>query len=143
MASNTHDPAELGELERDILSIVWRLGMVTADKAREELNRPLKDSTVRTVLRRLEEKGYLTHTVDDRTFIYKPAESRQRVAGRAAKRIVDWFCDGSVEALLVGMVDSKVLDQAELQRLATRISDAQKQSAKRNTSGENKREAKR
>jgi BlaI family transcriptional regulator, penicillinase repressor len=143
MASNTHDPAELGELERDILSIVWRLGTVTADKAREELDRPLKDSTVRTVLRRLEEKGYLAHTVEDRTFIYRPAESRQRVAGRAAKRIVDWFCEGSVEALLVGMVDSKVLDQAELQRLATRISEAQKQAGSRNTSSENKREAKR
>src|SRR5262249_22803016 len=61
MTSNTHDPAELGELERDILSIVWRLGTVTAEQAREELNRPLKDSTIRTVLRRLEEKGYLTH----------------------------------------------------------------------------------
>jgi len=143
MASNTHDPAELGELERDILSIVWRLGTVTADKAREELDRPLKDSTVRTVLRRLEEKGYLAHTVDDSTFIYRTAESRQRVAGRAAKRIVDWFCEGSVEALLVGMVDSKVLDQAELQRLATRISEAQKQSGSRNTSTDNKREAKR
>jgi BlaI family penicillinase repressor len=142
MASNTHDPAELGELERDLLSIVWRLGTVTAEQAREELNRPLKDSTVRTVLRRLEEKGYLAHTVDDRTFLYRPAESRQRVAGRAAKRIVDWFCEGSVEALLVGMVDSKVLDQAELQRLATRISDTQKQAGNRNISGENKKEAK-
>jgi BlaI family transcriptional regulator, penicillinase repressor len=142
MASNTHDPAELGELERDLLSIVWRLGTVTADQAREELNRPLKDSTVRTVLRRLEEKGYLAHAVEDRTFIYRPAESRQRVAGRAAKRIVDWFCEGSVEALLVGMVDSKVLDQAELQRLATRISEAQKQAGNRIISGENKKEAK-
>jgi predicted transcriptional regulator len=47
------------------------------------------------------------------------------VAGRAVKRIVDWFCEGSVEALLVGMVDSKVLDQAELQRLAERIAAAQ------------------
>ena len=142
MASNTHDPAELGELERDLLSIVWRCGTVTAEQAREELNRPLKDSTVRTVLRRLEEKGYLTHTIEDRTFIYRPAESRQRVAGRAAKRIVDWFCEGSVEALLVGMVDSKVLDQAELQRLAARISEAQKQAANRITSSENKKEAK-
>ena len=132
MARNTHDPAELGELEREILSIVWRLGSVTAEKAREALDRPLKDSTVRTVLRRLEEKGYLAHTVDDRTFLYRPAESRQRVAGRAVKRIVDWFCEGSVEALLVGMVDSKVLDQAELQRLATRISEAQKQAGTRN-----------
>jgi len=142
MTSNTHDPAELGELERDILSIVWRLGTVTADKAREELDRPLKDSTVRTVLRRLEEKGYLAHTIEDRTFIYRPAESRQRVAGRAAKRIVDWFCEGSVEALLVGMVDSKVLDQAELQRLATRISEAQKSAGDRNRSVSNKKEAK-
>jgi BlaI family transcriptional regulator, penicillinase repressor len=124
-----HDPAELGELERGILSIIWRLGAVTAEQVREELARPLKDSTVRTVLRRLEEKGYLAHTVDNRTFLYSPAESRQRVAGRAVKRIVDWFCEGSVEALLVGMVDSKVLDQGELQRLAARIAAAQKNAA--------------
>jgi BlaI family penicillinase repressor len=129
MTSNTatgHDPAELGELERDILSIVWRTGNVTAEQVRDELNRPLKDSTVRTVLRRLEEKGYLAHKVENRTFIYHPAESRQLVAGRAVKRIVDWFCEGSVEALLVGMVDSKVLGRAELQRLAERIALAQK-----------------
>ena len=124
--ANNHDPGELGELERSVLLIVWRLGSVTADQVREDLNRPLKDSTVRTVLRRLEEKGYLVHSVDDRAFVYRPAQSRQRVAGRAAKRIVDWFCDGSVEALLVGMVDSKVLDRAELQRLAEHIAEAQK-----------------
>jgi BlaI family transcriptional regulator, penicillinase repressor len=121
-----HDPAELGELERAILSIVWRLGSASAEQVREELEKPLKDSTVRTVLRRLEEKGYLAHSLDNRTFLYRPAESRQRVAGRAVKRIVDWFCEGSVEALLVGMVDSKVLDRAELQRLAARIAAAQK-----------------
>ncbi len=135
MTSNTHakhDPSELGELERGILTIVWRLGSVTAESVREQLDRPLKDSTVRTVLRRLEEKGYLAHSVENRTFFYRPAESRQRVAGRAVKRIVDWFCDGSVEALLVGMVDSKVLDRAELQRLADRIAIAQKNSPDKN-----------
>jgi len=140
MASNTHDPVELGELERETLSIVWRLGSVTAERVREEIDRPLKDSTVRTVLRRLEEKGYLAHAVEDRTFIYRPAESRQRVAGRAAKRIVDWFCEGSVEALLVGMVDSKVLGRDELQRLATRIAEVQKQAG--HTKSETKKEAK-
>jgi predicted transcriptional regulator len=132
MTSNStsdHDPVELGELERDILSIVWRTGTVTAEQVREELDRPLKDSTVRTVLRRLEEKGYLAHAVENRTFLYRPAESRQKVASRAVKRIVDWFCEGSVEALLVGMVDSKVLDRAELQRLAERIAAAQKKDA--------------
>lgn len=122
----THDPAELGDLERSILLIVWRRGSVTADQVREELDRPLKDSTVRTVLRRLEEKGYLPHRLNDRAFIYRPAQSPQRVAGRAVKRIVDWFCEGSVEALLVGMVDSKALGRAELQHLAERIAAAQK-----------------
>jgi predicted transcriptional regulator len=115
----------LGELERSILQIVWRMGKLTAEQAREELGRPLKDSTIRTVLRRLEEKGYLAHSVENRTFFYRPAASRQKVAGRAVKRIVDWFCEGSVDELLVGMVDSRVLGQSELDRLATLIAAAQ------------------
>jgi BlaI family penicillinase repressor len=127
MASNTHDPAELGELEREILSIVWRLGDATADQVRESLERPLKDSTIRTVLRRLEEKGYLAHSIDNRTFVYRPAQSPQKVAGRAVQRIVDWFCAGSVEDLLVGMVDSKVVSRAELERLARRIATVKTQ----------------
>ena len=145
MASNTtvgHDPAELGELERSILMIVWRVGSVTAEQVREELGRPLKDSTIRTGLRRLEEKGYLAHEVENRTFLYRPAQSQQRVAGRAVKRIVDWFCDGSVEALLVGLVDSKVLDRAELQRLAERIAVAQKSAEAGKISGTRNQEAK-
>lgn len=121
-----HEPADLGELERSVLLIVWRRGSVTADQVREQLGRPLKESTVRTVLRRLEEKGYLAHKVDDRTFIYRPAQTRERVAGRAAKRIVDWFCEGSVEALLIGMVDSRMLGQAELQRLGERVATAKR-----------------
>lgn len=134
MARNTHpghDPVELGELERNILLIVWRKGTITAEQVREELDRPLKDSTVRTVLRRLEEKGYLGHAVENRTFVYRSAQTPQRVAGRAAQRIADWFCEGSMEALLVGMVDSEVLDRAELQRLADRIAAAQKSEARK------------
>ncbi|MFP5229146.1 MAG: BlaI/MecI/CopY family transcriptional regulator [Acidobacteriota bacterium] len=130
MASNTasgHDPAELGELERDILGIVWRLGEATAEQVREEVARPLKDSTIRTVLRRLEEKGYLAHSLDNRTFIYRPAESPQKVAARAVQRIVDWFCQGSVEELLVGLLDSKVVSRAELERLAKKVAAAKKQ----------------
>jgi BlaI family penicillinase repressor len=125
----SHDPADLGELEREIMQLIWQHGTMTAEEVRErmeQMSRPLKDSTIRTVLRRLEEKGYVTHAVDGRTFLYQPAEARQVVAGRAVKRIVDWFCDGSVEDLLVGMVDSKVLDRKELQRLAERIAAAKK-----------------
>jgi predicted transcriptional regulator len=125
-ATLNHDPAELGDLERAIMQLIWQYGELTAERVREELDRPLKDSTIRTVLRRLEEKGYVAHTVESRTYLYRPVEARQLVAGRAVRRIIDWFCDGSVEALLVGMVDSAVLDRKELQRLADRIAAAKK-----------------
>jgi predicted transcriptional regulator len=108
--------------------MLWQHGTLSAERVREELDqqdRPLKDSTVRTVLRRLEEKGYLTHILENRTFLYSPAEPAPMVAGRAVKRILEWFCEGSVEQLLVGMVDSSVLDGKELQRLAERIAAAQ------------------
>jgi predicted transcriptional regulator len=123
-----HDPAELGELERSVLQLLWQHGTLSAEQVREALeqqDRSLKDSTVRTVLRRLEEKGYLIHILDNRTFLYSPAEPAPMVAGRAVKRILEWFCGGSVEQLLVGMVDSSVLDGKELQRLADRIASAQ------------------
>jgi predicted transcriptional regulator len=76
------------------------------------------------VLKRLEEKGHLTHTVDNRTFIYKGSETPGRAAARAVKRIVDRFCGGSVEEVLVGLIDTKVLDRRELQRLADKIAKA-------------------
>jgi BlaI family transcriptional regulator, penicillinase repressor len=124
-----HDPAELGELERAVLELIWANGVQSADQVRAALlaqRRPLKESTVRTVLKRLEDKGYLQHSVDNRTFLYRPLATRQAVAGRAAQRIVDWFCQGSVETLLAGMVDSALLDRKELQRLAERIAAAKK-----------------
>ena len=120
---NTEALAELGELEHTVMQEIWQKGPCTADAVREALapQRVLKDSTIRTVLRRLEEKGFVLHDVDNRTFLYRAAEARQRVAAKAVKRIMDWFCDGSAEELLVGMVDSAVLDREELQRLAARI----------------------
>jgi BlaI family transcriptional regulator, penicillinase repressor len=127
--TEAHDPAELGELERAVLELLWAHGVQSADQVRESLaaqQRPLKESTVRTVLKRLEDKGYLEHTVSNRTFLYRPLATRQAVAGRAAQRIVDWFCQGSVETLLAGMVDSALLDRKELQRLAQRIAAAKK-----------------
>jgi predicted transcriptional regulator len=113
--------ADLGELEREVMQLVWLGGEVTADEIRLRLDRKPKESTVRTVLRRLEKKGYVTHTVDGRTFIFRAAEARPQVAARAVKGIVDWLCNGSVEEVLVGMVDAQMLDRRTLQRLAKRI----------------------
>ena len=117
---------ELGDLEREVVQLVWNNPSVTAETVRERLSRPLKESTVRTVLRRLEEKGYITHTVDGRTFMYDAAEPRGQVAARAVRRIVDWICNGSVEEVLVGMVDSNMIDKEQLRRLAERIRDVKR-----------------
>jgi BlaI family penicillinase repressor len=119
--------AELGELEHAVMQQVWQLSPCTADSVREALlpSRVLKDSTIRTVLRRLEEKGYVAHTAENRTFLYRAALDRQRVAANAVKKIMDFFLDGSAEELLVGMVDTEMLDRKELQRLAAKIAAAQ------------------
>jgi len=115
----------LGEVEQSVMDYIWAHGPSTAEACREALasSRPMKDSTIRTVLRRLEEKGYLSHAVERRTFIYKAADARQNVAVRAVKSIIDRFCGGSAEELLLGMVDGDVLNRQQLERMARKIAD--------------------
>ena len=117
---------DLGELEREVMALIWAGGPMTAEAVRERLPRRPKELTVRTVLRRLEEKGYVTHTVDGRTYIFQAAEARERVAAKAVKRIASWFCDGSVEEVLVGLVDAKMLDRQQLDMLREKIEKAKK-----------------
>jgi len=107
------------------MDFIWTNASTTAEACREALSstRPMKDSTIRTVLRRLEEKGYLRHEIEGRTFIYKPSDQRQNVAVRAVKNIIDRFCGGSAEALVLGMVDNAVLDRKQLERLARKIAE--------------------
>jgi BlaI family transcriptional regulator, penicillinase repressor len=123
----SHDIPDLGELEHEVMQLVWKRGSITAEQAREDLARPLKESTVRTVLRRLEEKGYVTHTVEGRTYHFVPVQGRGAIAAKAVKRIVDWFCNGSVEEVLIGMVDNAVLDPKQLQLLSDKIAKARAQ----------------
>ena len=115
---------DLGDLEREVMQLVWAHGPVTAEAVREQLPRRLKESTVRTVLRRLEDKGYTRHTVDGRTYVYHATEPRGRVAAKAVQRVVDWFCNGSIEEVLVGMVDMAMLDQKQLRALADKVAKA-------------------
>ena len=116
-------PKKLGELEQVVMEHIWSEGTATAESCRLALAErwSMKDSTARTILRRLEEKGFLTHDVEGRTFIFRPSEPRQNVAARAVKQIIDRFCEGSLEQLLVGMVESDVLDHKELEKLARKI----------------------
>jgi len=113
----------LSELEHQIMEILWAHGPATSDQVRSALaaKRPLKDSTVRTILRRLQEKGYVRHKVEGRTFVYTGIEAPRNLAVRAVRQIIDRFCDGSVEQLLVGMVEDEMVNRRELQHLAQMI----------------------
>ena len=79
------------------MDVLWARGNVTAAEVQSALaaTRPLRDSTVRTVLTRLEEKRYARHKVDGRTFVYSPVEPPGSVAVRAVKQIIERFCHGS------------------------------------------------
>ena len=70
--------------------------------------------------------------MDGRTFVYQAAEPRGQVAAKAVQRIVDWFCNGSIEEVLVGMVDTAMLDQRQLRALADRIAKAKTKTESKN-----------
>jgi BlaI family penicillinase repressor len=118
---NRHKP--LTPLEQFIMDHVWAHPDCTAETCREGVagKRALKDSTIRTILRKLEEKGYVTHKVDGRTFVYRAVNTKRNVAVQAAQQLIDRFCGGSVEELLVGLVDNQFLEPKQLQRLAAKI----------------------
>lgn len=118
----------LGEVEQAVLEHVWAHGPCSAEACREALAsaRPMKESTIRTVLRRLEEKGYVNHKIEGRTFMFSASQDRRNVAVRAVKNIIDRFCGGSAEELVIGMVDHAVLDRKQLERLARKIADQKK-----------------
>lgn len=117
----------MSPLEDTVMRVIWGRGPSTAEDVRQELagKQPMKDSTVRTVLRRLEEKGYLTHEVSGRTYIYRVRVPALKAATQAVRQIVDRFCDGSVEQLLLGMVDDRILTAEQLEELARKIAEAE------------------
>jgi predicted transcriptional regulator len=121
---DTEQPSKpLSELETLVMRFIWTHGEATAEAIREALasEHAMKDATVRTVLRRLEEKGYVTHKVEGRTYVYRGLRRPEKVAAGVVRQLLDRFCGGSVEQLLVGMVDQKVISPTELKELADKI----------------------
>ena len=114
---------QLTELQQAIVEWLWKAGPSTAEQIREGLapSYDLKDSTVRTLLRRLEERDYLTHTVDGKVFVYRAAVPPRSLAARSVRQLIDRFWSGSAEQFLAGLVDEKVLTPAQIRKLATKV----------------------
>jgi BlaI family penicillinase repressor len=113
----------LSNLEHLVMDVLWKRGPSTSEEIRLALEKKhfMKESTARTILKRLEDKGYVRHVVEGRTNIYSGMEPRANVAARAVRRILDNLYGGSVEELLVGMVNNEVVDGQELANLARKI----------------------
>ena len=101
------------------MRVVWTSGPCSVEAVHQVVarTRDVKETTVRTLLRRLEQKGYLRHEIEGRAYIYHAVEASRSLAARAVRQIIDRLCHGSVEELVSGMVDAKVLTKSELKRL--------------------------
>jgi BlaI family penicillinase repressor len=113
----------LTELQQAILETIWSAGAATSEDVRRALRPryPLTDSSVRTLLRRLEARGYLTHRLEGKLFVYRARVPARSIAARAVRHIIDRFCAGSAEQFLVGMVDEKVLSIRQFESLARKV----------------------
>lgn len=121
---------DLSELETKVINVLWRRGPSTVDDITRALpgRKKLKDSTVRTILGRMEKKGFVAHDAEGRTNVYRAVLEPQRVAMSGIRDILDRFLGGSVEALLVGIVNDELVDRQELDALVKKVrADARKE----------------
>jgi BlaI family transcriptional regulator, penicillinase repressor len=127
--------APLTDLENEVMQVVWTSGPSSVEAVHLVVSRarPLKEATIRTILRRLEQKGYLDHDAEGRAFVYRAVEHPRSLAARAVRQIIDRFCRGSVEELVSGMVDAKVLSPAELATLEGVVRERRRASVPRGT----------
>ena len=116
----------LSPAQQEIMEIVWEKGEVAAVEVRQLLanGRGLARETVRTMLERMEEKGWLKHRVVGRTFFYSPAVSRGASAGQKVIELINTACGGSPERLVTALLDYRGLTAEEAARIQKLIRDA-------------------
>ena len=113
----------LSELETRVMEVLWTREACSADEVRRHLasEHELSDSSVRTLLRRLESKGYATHDRDGRRFIFRPRQERQHVAAAAARKIIDTICGGNASELLLGLLEDDAISTDEIEAIRKRL----------------------
>lgn len=127
MPKNSH--LNLSRRERQIMDAVYKLGQATAAEVLDNIPDPPGYSAVRTLLRLLEEKGYLRHDQDGPRYLYLPTLSRDKARQSALKQLMQTFFDDSTEAAVAALLDlsrSKLSDE-ELERLSNLIDKARKE----------------
>src|SRR5258707_1363776 len=116
----------LSQSQREIMEIVWDRGEVSAIEVRDILSmkRDLAKNTVRTLLDRMEEKGWLKHREDGRTYLYSAGQPREASIGQKVLEVVEHVCGGSPEELVTALLDYRGLSPQELKRIRTMLDEA-------------------
>ena len=111
----------LGERELDVMGVLWRLGSGTVAEVREQLPASLAYTTVLTILRNLETKGFVRHDAEGKAHRYVPLVEHATARRSALARLVDRLFHGSAELLVAELVRDRGLDADELARLAQQL----------------------
>ena len=118
------DAVSLGERELDVMTVLWQHGSGTVGEVQESLGTALAYTTVLTILRNLEAKGFLRREEEGRAHRYFPKVKQRAAQRRALRRLIDTLFRGSPEALLTHLVDEQELSAKELRRIAKRLRNA-------------------
>ena len=109
----------IGEREHEIMSTLWELEQATCKQVHRSLaaDPPVKEVTVRTMLRKMEAKGWVMHRVEGRTFVYRPLLECDNVRDNAIRTMLSRFFDGSVKKLMSHMVRQRGLSKVQVKEL--------------------------
>ena len=102
------------------MKVVWQRGDATVRDVYEDLlrRRKVAYTTVMTMMKILEQKGYLKKTQVERAYLYRPAQPQRQVVGAMVRDFVDRVFNGSAEPLLVHLVEDHHLTQQDLEEIA-------------------------
>lgn len=119
--------APLTEAQREIMEVIWDRGEVTVTEVWEALKeqRDLARNTVQTTIVRLEERGWLTHRKDGRTFLYSAKRPRGISLGARVSQMVDRMFAGSPEELMNALLEYRGLSNDESERIREMIEQAE------------------
>ena len=114
------------EVERTILEVLWAKQQASAREVTDVLaqTRTVAYTTVQTMLKILDRKGFVTHQSDGRTYIYRPAITRAQARSSALRQLVGQFFGGSPEALAQHLLSEHEIDLADLEVLQAQIDAA-------------------
>ncbi len=118
----------LTQAEEDIMQIIWRLGRCTVSDIRDDIQQETgkekpPHSTVSTIVRILEEKGFLDHKAYGRTYEYFPLVSKKEYSRRSLKKLVSDYFEGSMNELVSFLVKEKNIDLEELNEILNQSKD--------------------